>query len=483
MIRKLLEGMKHDRRIVLFALLASLPAMSTALGFLWLGPYAPRVQWSVTVLLVGSWCGFTYALRERVVRPLQTLSNMLAALREGDFSIRARGAGTGDSLALAYLEVNALEEVLREQRLGAVEATALLRKVLEEVDLAVFAFDEDEALRIVNGAGERLLGQTSERLLGKSATELRLRETLYGVEPRTVQIDFLGGSGRWDLRRTVVRQEGQPLRLIVMADLSRALREEERQAWKRIIRVLSHEINNSLAPIKSIAGSLQTLTARSAIPAEVEEDVKSGLSVIEARAEALGRFMATYATLARLPEPVVGAVDVVELIQRIVALETRMEVDASEGPEVIIQADGDQLEPLLINLVRNAVDATLEGGGQVRVVWRVKSNTLHVVVEDDGPGLPGDTGNLFVPFYTTKPGGSGIGLALSRQIAEGHGGTLTLENRGLPGGARAKLSLPVDPDASIPVATIALPNVASTSTGVLAAGNKRRGHQPPEETT
>jgi nitrogen fixation/metabolism regulation signal transduction histidine kinase len=444
MITRLLDGMKHDRRIVLFAVLASLPAMGVALGFVWMGPYSARIQWTVSVLLLGSWGVFTYALRERVVRPLQTLANMLAALREGDFSIRARGAGTQDSLALAYLEVNALEEVLREQRLGAVEATALLRKVLEEVDLAVFAFDEDEELRILNGAGERLLGQPADRLIGKTATELRLRETLYGIAPRTVEIDFLGGSGRWDLRRTVVRQEGQPLRLIVMADLSRALREEERQAWKRIIRVLSHEINNSLAPIKSIAGSLQTLTARNELPAEVDADVKSGLSVIAARAEALGRFMASYATLARLPEPEVGSVQVTEIIRRTVAIETRMEIEVADGPEIVVQADGDQLEQLLINLVRNAVDATVEGGGRVRVAWEVQSNAIHVIVEDEGPGLPVDTGNLFVPFYTTKPGGSGIGLALSRQIAEGHGGTLTLENRTATGGARARLSLPID---------------------------------------
>lgn len=454
MVHRLLDGMKHDRRIVLFALLASLPSTTVALGFLWLGPYTPRVQWTVTVILIGAWCGFTVAMRERVVRPLQTLSNMLAALREGDFTIRARGAGTGDSLALAFLEVNALEEVLREQRLGAVEATALLRKVLEEVDLAVFAFDKNEDLRIVNGAGERLLGQPAERLIGRSASDLRLQETLYGVAPRTVEIDFIGGSGRWDLRRTVVRQEGQRLRLIVMADLSRALREEERQAWKRIIRVLSHEINNSLAPIKSIAGSLQTLTSRVQLPGEIEEDVKSGLNVIATRADALGRFMASYATLARLPEPVIGPVELSALIRRISAIETRMEIQIAPGPDVIIQADGDQLEQLLINLVRNAVDATLEGGGRVQVAWEVEDDTLHVVVEDEGPGFPGGTGNLFVPFYTTKPGGSGIGLALSRQIAEGHGGTLTLENRHGTTGSRAKLSIPIDPTASVQMAPL-----------------------------
>ena len=454
------ERIRHDHRIVLMALLAGLPGIALSLGFLWLGPYTARLQWTTSIFLFGSWLGFTYALRERVVRPLQTLSNMLAALREGDFSIRVRGAGTSGPLAITYLEANALEEVLREQRLGAVEATALLRKVLEEVDLAVFAFDEEETLRIMNRAGEKLLGHRAGRVIGASATDLRLRETLLGVAPRTLELNHPGGTGRWELRRTVVRQEGHPLRLIVLSDLSRALREEERQAWKRIIRVLSHEINNSLAPIKSIAGSLQSMTLRGSLPPDVDEDLERGLKVISSRAESLGRFMASYAQLARLPEPELGPVEVNSLVRRIVAIETRMEVGVDAGPDVTVQADADQLEQLLINLVRNAVDAALETEGGVDLSWSLVGNQLHLLVADQGPGLPDNTGNLFVPFYTTKPGGSGIGLALCRQIAEGHGGTLTLENSP-SGGATARLMIPLDLPSSEPVASLALPPAAS----------------------
>ena len=454
------EGVRHDHRIVLMALLAGLPGIAVSLGFLWLGPYSARLQWTVSIFLFGSWFGFTYALRERVVRPLQTLSNMLAALREGDFSIRVRGAGTRGPLAITYLEANALEEVLREQRLGAVEATALLRKVLEEVDLAVFAFDEEETLRLMNRAGEKLLGHPAERVIGTSATELRLRETLHGVAPRTLELNHPGGTGRWELRRTVVRQEGHPLRLIVLSDLSRALREEERQAWKRIIRVLSHEINNSLAPIKSIAGSLQSMTSRASVEADLDEDLKRGLKVISSRAESLGRFMASYARLARLPEPELGPVEVGPLVRRIVAIETRLAVGVDAGPDVTVQADADQLEQLLINVVRNAVDAALETGGAVDLSWSLVGNQLHMLVADQGPGLPENTGNLFVPFYTTKPGGSGIGLALSRQIAESHGGTLTLENSP-SGGATARLLIPLDLRASEPVASLAPPPATS----------------------
>ena len=434
----------HDTRVFLLAILAGLPGIAVSLGFLWLGAFTAKVQWTASVALVGAWIGLTVALREQVVRPLGTLANMLAALREGDFSIRARVTDGSDALSLAYMEVNALEEILREQRLGAVEATETLRKVLEEIAVAVFAFGPELTLRIVNRTGERLLGQPADRLIGKSATELRLTEALTGVAPRTMEVSFPGGTGRWELRRSVVRQEGYPLQLIVLSDLSRALREEERQAWKRIIRVLSHEINNSLAPIKSISGSLQTMLGRSSLPKDIGEDVERGLEVISSRAEALGRFMASYAKLARLPQPELAPTHVAALVQGVADLETRVTVDVVGGGELTLLADPDQLEQALINVLKNAVDATLEAERElVTIRWLTRAGKLHIVVEDNGPGL-GDTGNLFVPFFTTKPGGSGIGLVLSRQIAEGHGGTLELENRGDGRGARARITIPLD---------------------------------------
>jgi PAS domain S-box-containing protein len=435
--------------VVLMALLTALPGLAATALLLWLGDYPARVTWTVLALVGGLCLLAAFSLRDRVIRPLQTLANMLAALREGDFSIRARVPveNADDPLSLTYHEVNALEELLREQRLGAVEASEILRKVQEEVDVAIFAFDEDERLRFLNRAGTRLLGQPAERVTGRTARELRLDEGLRGVAPRTLELSHPGGTGRWELRRSLVRQEGLPLRLLVLSDLSRALREEERQAWKRIIRVLSHEINNSLAPIKSITGSLQSLLHRDVRPPDIDEDVDRGLQVIQSRAEALGRFMGAYAKLARLPEPDLGPVAVDGLVRRVAALEQRTPVGVVRGPEVRIQADADQLEQVLINLVRNAVDATLgdegEGTGSVRVRWEVDERVVHLYIEDEGPGLPATT-NLFVPFYTTKPGGSGIGLVLSRQIVEGHGGTLELENRPDGRGARAHLTLPLD---------------------------------------
>ena len=434
--------LRHEHRILLLAVVAGFPGVLVALLLLWSGDFTPKVQWTLTVVIACVWWGFALAAQGRVVRPLQTLSNLLAALREGDYSIRARGARRDDALGEVIIEVNALGATLREQRLGAVEATALLRTVMSEIDVAIFTFDGEHRLRLVNRAGERLLAQPAERLLGRGAAELGLAECLAGETPRTVQMVFPGGIGRWGVTRSVFREGGLPHQLLVLSDLSRALREEERQAWQRLLRVLGHELNNSLAPIRSIAGSLESLVTRTPLPDDWQDDVQRGLAVITSRAEALTRFMEAYSRLARLPQPKFQSVNLGACVRRVLSLETRIAVSLRPGPDLTIQADGDQLEQLLINLLRNAVDAALETQGGVGVRWRHGAGYVEVVVEDEGPGLS-STANLFVPFFTTKPGGSGIGLVLSRQIAEAHGGTLLLQNRPTGRGCQALLRLPL----------------------------------------
>ena len=431
----------HEGRVVLLAFLAGLPGSACALYMLWSGDSSGKVQWTLTVIIAAAWIGFALAVRERVVFPLQTLSNLLGALREGDFSVRGRSPRPDDALGEVMREVNTLGSTLREQRLGAMEATTLLRTVMREIGVAIFAFDEHQRLRLVNRAGERLLAAPAERLLGQTAGDLQMELCLHGPPQTTLQTVFPGGAGRWGVRRTRIREHGLPLELVVISDLTQALSEQELHAWQRLVRVLGHELNNSLAPIKSIAGSLESILAREVLPDDWRDDMRRGLNVITSRSDSLSRFIGAYARLAKLPRPQLQPLDIGDCVGRAVSFETRIAVKVEPGPHLTVQGDPDQLEQVLINLLRNAADASLVTKGGVCIGWRRDANMIEVWIKDDGPGLS-STANLFVPFFTTKPGGSGIGLVLSRQIAEGHGGALSLENRTDGQGCVACLRLP-----------------------------------------
>src|SRR5216684_8622735 len=278
--------LKFEKRITLLALAAGFPAVFLVGFLLWYDSYSMRLQWTVDLLLVLLWLGIASNLKARIVRPLQTLSNILAAIREGDYSIRGRRAATGDALGEVMLEVNDLGQTLRQQRLGALEATALLRTVMGEIDVAVFAFDGNQRLRLVNRAGEKLLAQPAMRLLGRTSNELGLASCLSRPAggAQTMQMVFPGGVGRWDIRRSTFREGGAQHQLLVLTDLSQTLREEERTAWQRLLRVLGHELNNSLAPIKSVASSLADLLDRHPRPADLGDDMHRGLEVISSRA-------------------------------------------------------------------------------------------------------------------------------------------------------------------------------------------------------
>ena len=442
MKRRPVARLVHERRVQMLALAAGLPGVVTAMVILWVGDYPAKVQWTLGIVIIGAWLGFAAAARERVASPLRTLANLLEAMREGDYSIRARGARFEDALGEVMQQVNAMGATLRAQRLGALEATTLLRKVMEEIDVAIFAFDNESRLKLMNRAGERLVGQPSERVVNLPAAELDLADFLSGEGSRTVQRTFRGASGRWGVSRSEFREGGMPHQLLVITDLTRPLREEELQAWQRLVRVLGHELNNSLTPIKSIATSLSSLLQRTPRADDWEEDMIRGLHIIATRSEGLSRFLGAYARLAKLPRPRFDPVDVGAWIARVVELEHRVPVVLQRGEPLLVCGDADQLDQLLINLIRNAADASLDTNGSVTVGWTRSGQQAMIFILDEGPGLA-NTSNLFVPFFTTKPGGSGIGLVLSRQIAEAHGGALSLHNREGAPGCEALLTLPL----------------------------------------
>jgi len=427
-----------ERRLQWAVLLGALPALALPLVMILLLPRGYKISVWVWVFALGLaifalWKTAQH-VRDRVLHPLQTLSNLLAALREGDYSFRARGEEPADALGQVFGELNTLSELLQQQRLRAIEATALLQAVMAEIDVAVFAFDAAGALRLANRAAEQLLGRPAKTILGSTAAELGLDQAL-ACQGELMDISFPGREGRFEVRRAEFRQGGHPHHLLVLSDLTQALRQEERQAWHRIIRVLGHEINNSLAPIQSLTSSIVTFLERR--EDDWEQDARQGLSIIHSRAQSLGRFMDAYTRLARLPAPAKRATPVANLVEKVVKLETREPISVMEGPSTAVALDPEQVEQALINLLRNAVEA----GGPVSLAWRIEGGWLEFSIEDGGPGLP-EGGNLFVPFFTTKPSGTGIGLVLSRQIAEGHGGSLFLENRA-EGGARARLRIPL----------------------------------------
>ena len=425
----------YERRIAIFAVLAALPGVVIATIMIWTHAWSRDVKIALTLLEFFLWFILTLTLLEQIVRPLQTLSNVVSALREEDYSFRAREANPNDSLGELSLEINTLADILTEQRIQTIETTALLRRVVDEIDAPIFTFDPEHKLRLVNAAGERLLQQPSARMLGRTASELGLDKCFEARNASLVSLQYSAPNARWMVRKRSFRQNGVPHTLIVLSDVSRALREEERSAWQRLIRVLGHELNNSLAPIMSIAGSLATRLPQLDLPEGVKSDYQRGLDIIESRTGALHRFLQSYRRLATMPSPKLQSVELRPLAERVAILETRLPVRIEPGPDAVLTIDPDLIEQMLINLIRNAVDSALEQaqatqGGEPEVVlrWRQEDGNVSLMVQDNGIGLLNPS-NAFVPFYTTKQGGSGIGLVLSQQIAEAHGGTIELANR------------------------------------------------------
>ncbi|MCU1303400.1 MAG: periplasmic sensor signal transduction histidine kinase [Candidatus Sulfotelmatobacter sp.] len=449
----------YERRVSLFSLFVALPGMLVSGFFTWLQPWLLESKIALTFAELFVWWLLAMALQEQTTRPLQTLSNVIAALREEDYSFRARGAATDDALGELSLEVNALADLLADQRIRAIEATALLRRVVEEIEVPLFTFDPDQVLRLVNSAGEQLLQKPSVRLLGRTAKEIGLDKCLSAESETLVPLHFHYPNARWLVRRSSFRQKGVPHTLIVLSDVSRALREEERGAWQRLIRVLGHELNNSLTPIKSIAGSLNAQVSKTVSDANARQDFERGLTIIGTRADSLNRFLQAYRRLAQMPPPVFRKTDLSPIVERVAGLETRLRVQVIPGTEAQLMIDSDQFEQMLINLVRNAVEAALEpphaarGSEEVESVlptrvdpqvvmqWEVTEKELVFSIDDNGPGFLNPS-NAFVPFYTTKPAGSGIGLVLCRQIAEAHGGSIELLNQSKKRGCRARVVLP-----------------------------------------
>ncbi len=426
-------------RLLLACALAALPPLVVAVALALTHHSSAGLAASLAALLA------SIAAARMVVRvaesPLRAASTVALSLREGDTSVRARTSGAGDQADALLSDLNTLADTLREGRLATLEAAALVRKITSAVPSALAAFDESQRLILANAAAERLLGRPSERLVGESADALGLSGLLTESDTRRIDAPIHDRPGPWEVTTVALRQGGRPVRLLVLSDIGRVVHDEERQAQQSLVRVLGHEINNSLGPIHSLAESLLSLV-RATPP--VDPDLDEGLAVIARRASSLHRFLDAYQRLARLPPPSRTDCDAAALLERVARLETRTSVRLTVASPARLWADEAQVEQALVNLVRNAADAALTTGGSVHLRLDRTADRAQLAVLDDGPGLA-PSANLFVPFFTTKPGGSGIGLCLCREIAWAHGGSLTLDNRADAPGCIAVLSLPLAP--------------------------------------
>jgi nitrogen fixation/metabolism regulation signal transduction histidine kinase len=441
--------LSFERRLRLWYYLLGLPTIVLCWLVLRHRSVEPLAQIITLLAVAAGWAFAVSLLTEEITRPLQTLANVVAALREDDYSFRARGGRRNDAMGDLALEINALAGMLQGQRAGALEAMELVERVMRSMQSPVLAFDPQGELMLLNVAAEHAFGLRMQTALGRSAAELNLHELMDVADDDVISLRNVQQSARWVVKRTNFRLRGVPHTLLVLSDVSAALREEERLAWARLIRVLGHEINNSLTPIKSIAGSLRGRL--DALPDALDEsgDFKRGLEVIENRSESLNRFLQAYRQLMGLPAPKLGSVSLAALVRRVAQLETRVDVVVATAVDVTLQVDADHIEQALINLLRNAAEAALSPDAtngvvpRVEIGWERSAAEVIISIYDSGPGLTNE-GNLFVPFYTTKPGGTGIGLVLAQQIAQAHRGSVQLANRADgQNGCKAELRLPL----------------------------------------
>ncbi|TDR44826.1 PAS domain-containing protein [Tahibacter aquaticus] len=386
------------------------------------------------------------AVRAGVLRRVRALSNLVEAAHAQDFSIKAAHARESGELGELYRQLNVLIGDLEAGRHTEQELLGMLQKVVDQISVAIVACDAYDRIRLVNPLAAQLLRVPPEQLIGTDYAATPLAAIPFSAEPRVVDFRFPGAESRWQVSQQFYRRQGRPSRIVFVVDLRLALAEEEILVWQRLIRVISHEVNNSLTPIMSLCQTLENVVARGDA-AQQMDIMRDGLDVISQRAKGLKEFISVYARIARLPEPQKVVFPAARLLQRVLAMFPGGAVErVGSEPQANLFGDPVHLEQALINLVKNAVEANDGHAVPVQFGCRVVDGNAEFEIVDNGAGIR-NLGNLFVPFYTTKPGGAGVGLVLCRKIAAKHHGQVSLENRGDAPGAVARLSVPLSRDA------------------------------------
>lgn len=441
-MKKARRRLRYPTKLFLVGFSTLVPWVLMTLLNAMMGPFS-GIIW--TCLIVYSLLLSGYGLQrlhQLTYEPFHYCSNIISSLRQGDFSIRSHRSNQNDALGVLYNELNLLTDDLRENRLHKMEENRRFQILIDRLEVAVISIDDTKRLVLANDEAAKWLGLPRSRMLGAELHELGLGQLTDSIGEDTLELKLAKRNSRFLLHSASYRENGRPCRLFVLTDLKNPLREEERRAWKSLIRVISHEVNNSITPISSLAGSLRSrIEQASVLPEEERERLSEALQIISNRSSNMTRFIKDCAQMAKLPLPQLKPLSVQRLLESVVLLGWPVNVRLVLSEDRSMNGDEAQLQQLLINLVRNAVDAVPPDDPKITIAWSLHPQRIEIRVSDNGPGLA-ETENLFVPFFTTKKTGSGIGLALCREIAENHRGSLELLNRP-EGGCQAILTLPL----------------------------------------
>ena len=378
-----------------------------------------------------------YALIHYVDRTNRDLARFLAAIRYADFSQSFVSGGLGSSFDELKTAFNEVLDAFRQARAEKEEQAHYLQTVVQHIGIGLIVFDSAGEVSLINNAAKRLLGVPR---LGHIADLDRVNPIL------TTTLQHLGPQGRdlvcleeiqLALHASVFRLSHREHTLVALHDIGPDLDEKEMEAWQNLIRVLTHEIMNSITPIASLAATANGMLQEDDPDAEATEDIRSAVSTIQRRSEGLLHFVEAYRGLTRVPAPSFEIVSVAGLFARVEqlmrpqfvksAVELRLQVDP---PSLELTADPEQVEQILINLLRNAREATAHRtGAGVDLTAYMARDKVVIEVADNGPGIVAEAlGKVFIPFFTTKRDGSGIGLSLCRQIMRLHRGAIAVRS-------------------------------------------------------
>jgi len=387
--------------------------------------------------------------KQRAEQQIRTLSNIIESMIDGDYSLRGRLQHNQAFQELLIL-VNDLAETLSQHKIEAKESRLLLEKIMQQMDAMVLAVNEQGFIVMANDSAQKLLigkDHDSKNLQEIRLIELMLGKTISQASAGIIEFDHKQLSGEHFLFKECFLSEGKQHHLYLITSAERLLIEKERKAWQSILRVLSHEMNNSLTPISSISQAMKQKLQNENKPLN-RSSLSDGVNIIQERADSLSSFIASYGQLSHLPQPNKSQFELNNLLIQLgklfddCQLQWPTQSTVRTNP-IIITADKSQLEQVIINILKNAREAMAQCPKKViEVSYLQDKKYLHLVISDQGMGIANKE-NLFVPFYSTKPQGSGIGLTLCRQILFNHGGLIKLTNRKDTTGAQAIISLPL----------------------------------------